>query len=420
MLAQGQRMTGQRRGRAARSRGRRCRVFEEEKQRRARGRRHALRRRDRVAGAPDRRRPPLGRARHRIGAGGGRAGAPREAALARRDRGQPARRVREGGRLPARDRGGSAPRGEGGRGGDRRGAGASSSPCRTRHGDGARRSRPTEEHEILANVFETLVTDGRAGQPRSRPVRGLDARGRRRAVPPAAAPRRPASRTAARSPPRPSRPRSSARSASRARSCPPPSRPIRGSPSSSRARPPASPGSRRSVPTREIEIRLEPLPVYPILPVAADRTAGRSRGARATPARLVGTGPFRIVLHTPGRRRPRAQPAATGRRPARASTPSSSAPGCAPRRSPTGLRSGEIDVARDLLPAGPRGDPPRAALPRRARRDAKEEHVLRALHTLASPAAANPALRRALAGVAAHAGLRLGRARAVRPAGRRA
>ena len=85
------------------------------------------------------------------------------------------------------------------------------------------------------------------------------------------------------------------------------------------------------------------------LPVAPDRSAhGHRRGARLGDGPPFGTGPFQVALHTPERvvleRNPR-YAGGRARRPDRV-------PGLAraPPRSPTAFATGELDVARDLLP----------------------------------------------------------------------
>jgi ABC-type transport system substrate-binding protein len=100
----------------------------------------------------------------------------------------------------------------------------------------------------------------------------------------------------------------------------------------------------------ELEIRLkDPLPIFPSL-----LTDGRTSIAVALPAqdgqpaRLLGTGPFRTVLHTPDRavleRNPRywKESPRLDRIEFRATLSASSIA--------QGLRSGELDLARDLLP----------------------------------------------------------------------
>ena len=180
MLAQGQRMAGNVDGAAARGRGRRPRL-RGEKQRPA-----AV---DAILFAAETawqaRRIDDARRWVERGIEAARAAnasrRPREAALARRDGREPPRRVREGRGLPGRDRerwrpGRRPPRRRS------RAAARSSSPCRTR----SPRPSPaiyetTEEHEVLANVFETLVTTDAQGNLVPAPLRALDPRGRRRA-----------------------------------------------------------------------------------------------------------------------------------------------------------------------------------------------------------------------------------------------
>ena len=93
----------------------------------------------------------------------------------------------QGDGLPGRGRAPRAARTGGGRSRSRA-AERSSSPCRTP----SPRPSPavydtTEEHEVLANVFETLVTTDRAGQPRADSLRALGSGGRRRGDAPAPA-----------------------------------------------------------------------------------------------------------------------------------------------------------------------------------------------------------------------------------------
>ncbi len=98
---------------------------------------------------------------------------------------------------------------------------------------------------------------------------------------------------------------------------------------------------------QEIEIRLrDPLPIFPSL-LTDPRTAIVS-GVRAEDEKPLGTGPFQVALHTPDRvileRNPRyaRDPARVDRVEFRASLAASAIA--------EGLRSGSLDIARDLLP----------------------------------------------------------------------
>ncbi len=144
-----------------------------------------------------------------------------------------------------------------------------------------------------------------------------------------------------------------------------------------RARAARSPGSRRARSARSRSGSRTPLPIFPVAPDRPSRRrsppAGRDRGpARSAPA-------------------PSGSPS---RRPIGSSSSATPAPGSSPRRGSTGiefraslsapaiaegLRVGSTRPRAGPPPAGPRGDPPRAAFPRGPRRDAEEEHVLRRL-----------------------------------------
>ncbi len=102
-----------------------------------------------------------------------------------------------------------------------------------------------------------------------------------------------------------------------------------------------------ALPGDEVRIRLNhPVPILPSL-LTDGRTAIAAGGAGAADG-AIGTGPFRTVLHTPDRvileRNPRyaKEPARLDRIEFRASLTASAIA--------DGLRSGELDVARDLLP----------------------------------------------------------------------
>ena len=140
----------------------------------------------------------------------------------------------------------------------------------------------------------------------------------------------------------------------------------------------ASPGSRPR-PDREIEIRLaDPLPIFPSL--LTDRRDARSSPAAGEPARRsLGTGPFQVASSTrPDRvvleRNPR-----YWREPPRARPDRVPRVALRPSAIAEGLRVGRARPRAGPPPAGPRGDPARAALPRGPRRDAEEEHLLRPL-----------------------------------------
>ncbi len=148
----------------------------------------------------------------------------------------------------------------------------------------------------------------------------------------------------------------------------------------------------------EIEIRLtDPLPIFPSL-LTDPRTAIVAASAPETEGKPLGTGPFQVSLHTPDRvvleRNPRywkEPPARLDRIEFRASL---SAAAIA-----EGLRSGELDLARDLLPqdleAVLREPRFRAGLVETP----KKNTYFVVFHT-ASAAGSNAALRRALASAA--------------------
>ncbi|MFY9551771.1 MAG: ABC transporter substrate-binding protein, partial [Thermoanaerobaculia bacterium] len=148
---------------------------------------------------------------------------------------------------------------------------------------------------------------------------------------------------------------------------------------------------------REIEIRLrDPLPIFPSLltdPRTAIVAASTGRGAGGP----LGTGPFQVVRHAPEHvvleRNPRyaKEPARIDRIEFRASLPASAIA--------DGLRTGELDIVRDLLPQDleeilrePRFRAGLVEMP-------KKNTYFAMFHT-GSPAGSNAALRRALAGVA--------------------
>ena len=176
------------RRRAAGGRGGRESLRERET-RRAVGRSDPLRGRDGLAGTPRGRDAPLGRARHRDLAVGREVRRAGEAPLARRDRREPARRLREGDGLPRRDRA-AGPGGEGE--GRRDPAGR---PPRRRDGqpDPDDRSRRVPDDGRARGPRQRL-RDPRhhrlAGRPGAAPVRALDAGRRRPDGAAGAAPRR--------------------------------------------------------------------------------------------------------------------------------------------------------------------------------------------------------------------------------------
>jgi ABC-type transport system substrate-binding protein len=145
----------------------------------------------------------------------------------------------------------------------------------------------------------------------------------------------------------------------------------------------------------ELELRLgEALPIYPAL-LTHQRTA--IVRVVSADARLVGTGPFRIVSHTPSaivlernqdywrRGLPRLDGVEF--------RPSQSAAAIA-----KGIRSGEFDLARDLLP-GDIEEILRDARFRRGLVEAAKRNTYLVLFNMKSGPAAEPALRRALGGM---------------------
>ena len=171
-----------------------------------------------------------------------------------------------------------------------------------------------------------------------------------------------------------------------------------------------------AVSEEEVRIRLDhPVPILPSL-LTDGRTAIAAAGSGARGHGPVGTGPFRTVLHTPERARSSNATRGTGGPRARASTGSSSAP---PSRRPEiaeGLRSGELDVARDLLPRD------LEAILRESRFrgglvETPKKNTYFAVFHAASPAVSNAGPADGPGRSRADAGLRLGRARPLRPAG---
>ena len=380
MLAQGQRMTGNvdaalREAEAA------VRVFEESRRPGPRRGRDPLRRRDRLAGAADRRRAPLGRARHRDGARRRRRPTPCPSssslgATVANLRGEYAQAAAYQAEIEHARRRASRPAEEEiPRGGTLVVAMpnpvAATEPARLRHHRGAR--GPGQR-------LRDARHDRCAGQPRAATSASA---GRSRT-----AARRCASTCARASSSPTERPLTAARRQGLARALDPPvarrdagglrRHPRRRRSSSTAAR--ADVAGIRALADREVEH--PPARPAPDLPVAPDRRADRDRRRRApkpAEARRSGPGPFRVALARAGPRRPRAQPAVLRESPARASTASSSAPRSSPSAIAEGLRSGQLDIARDLLPQDLEARPARAALPRRPRRDAEEEHLLRRL-----------------------------------------
>ena len=180
----------ERRRRAARGRGRGPRLRRSEAAG-PRGGRDPVRRRDGLAGAPDRGRAPLGRTRHRGRARRRRRGEPRQAARSRSDGRQPPRRVRAGRGLPGGDRDPARlarrrPSEEIPRGGTL--VVAMANPIAAVE---PAAYDTTEEHEVLANVFETLVTADAQGNLARMPLRALGHGGRGRSAAPSSPPRRP-------------------------------------------------------------------------------------------------------------------------------------------------------------------------------------------------------------------------------------
>lgn len=152
---------------------------------------------------------------------------------------------------------------------------------------------------------------------------------------------------------------------------------------------------------REMEIALvEPLPIYPAL-LSHRRTAivREVAGAGATPdSVLLGTGPFRIVSHEPGRvvleRTPDYWRGTATRLDAIEFRAGLRASAIA-----AGLRSGEFDLGRDLLPQDLEEILREPRFRSRLVEAPKENTYFVLFSSLAGPAAQNPALRRALSGV---------------------
>ncbi len=149
----------------------------------------------------------------------------------------------------------------------------------------------------------------------------------------------------------------------------------------------------------EGDLRIRLTHAVPILPsLLTDGRTAIARAAEGSPTGVIGTGPFLTVLHTPDRavleRNPgywRAPGARLDRVEFRASL--------SPAAIAAGLRSGELDVARDLLPQD------LEAILREPRFrgglvETPKKNTYFAVFNAASPAGANPELRRALAGVA--------------------
>ena len=147
---------------------------------------------------------------------------------------------------------------------------------------------------------------------------------------------------------------------------------------------------------REIEIRLvEPLPIYPAL-LTDGRTSIAREGAPedGRPATVLGTGPFAVVSHTPDRavlernERYRKSLSRLDRLEFRASLSASAIA--------DGLKSGSIDLVRDLLPRD------REAILRDPRFrsglvEQPKKNTYFVLFNSASPSGSNAALRQALA-----------------------
>ena len=148
---------------------------------------------------------------------------------------------------------------------------------------------------------------------------------------------------------------------------------------------------------REIEVRLrDPLPIFPSL-LTDGRTAiaiEPSGGPR--PAATIGTGPFRTIEHTPSRavleRNPHhwKEPSRLDRIDFQASLPASEIA--------EGLRSGRLDLARDLLPQDLEGLLREPRFRTGLVETPKKNSYFVIFHT-GSPAGSNPVLRRALAGI---------------------
>src|SRR5262249_48383629 len=99
----------------------------------------------------------------------------------------------------------------------------------------------------------------------------------------------------------------------------------------------------------EIEIGLkDPLPIFPSLLTDGRTSIVLAAGGNGSPAQLLGTGPFQSIAHTPGRavleRNTRCwrEPPRIDRVEFKANLPAAAIA--------EGLRSGELDLARDLLP----------------------------------------------------------------------
>ena len=305
---------------------------------------HSFRRGDRLAGAPRGRNPAVGRTRHRglrVGRENRREG---QAPLARRDRRQPARRVREGGRVSGRDRA-AGPLGEG-----RRGRDPARRPARRRHGEpdpdyGPGAYQTTEEHEVLGNVFETLVTTDTQGnlvpflcerwafEEGGRTVR-LELRSGitfSDGTPLTAAVVKASLERSIRV----SREATPAAFVS-----------IEGVSEHLEGKAPGVSGIRAPSEHR-VEIRLtDALPIFP-----AFLTDGRTSIALATGegSALAGTGPFRIVDQTPERVVLERSPGYWRDTPARLDQIEFRA-GLSAAAIASGLKSGELELARDLLP----------------------------------------------------------------------
>jgi ABC-type transport system substrate-binding protein len=252
-----------------------------------------------------------------------------------------------------------------------------------------------EEHEVLANVFETLVTTDATGNPAPALCERWrledDARSVRLHLRPGIVFSDGSPLTAA------------AVKASFERSMrlskdqmPAAFVAIRGVPEYLEEKTPDV-GGIAAVSNREVEIRLQdPLPIFPSLltdpRTAIVATAGSNGGERT-----LGTGPFQVTAHTPERvvleRNPRhgGEPARVDRIEFRASL---AAPAIA-----EGLRRGELDIVRDLAPKDleeilrqPRFRAGLVEMP-------KKNTYFAMFHT-GTPAGSNASLRRALAGAA--------------------
>ena len=147
----------------------------------------------------------------------------------------------------------------------------------------------------------------------------------------------------------------------------------------------------------EIEIGLrDPLPIFPSLLTDGRTSIVLAAGGNGSPPKLLGTGPFQTIVHTSDRavleRNPRfwREPPRLDRVEFKANLPAAAIA--------EGLRSGELDLARDLLPkdleAALREPRFRAGLV-----ETPKKNTYFALFNAATPAGANVALRTALAGV---------------------